>query len=260
MASAYSTILYDQKSKAFCWVMGMAAQEFYTNTIRALSEHKALNKPFDIEKYNQSNFSNMNIYIYLMKELLKAENFDLVKWNSSIHHPYRGKPFDINGMMAFDLICMSEAFNNLHEIKHIIIDKDSVSMEPHVEELTCDLYARDFMLNKILNYHRETKDDYDLVRSKRLIAVALSCSLFYMASPVKNWLDTQMHPSALKRIKNLFTSMTIYDDDHACAYLVTMLIFVANAHEIKLGCLDIKSYKTCAYNIAERLEEYATNY
>ena len=261
MASAYKTIIYDHKTKVFCWVMGMAVQEFYKNIIQVLSKHKDSKSLFNVEQYIKSNSPNMNLYIDLMKELLTTKNFDeITNWSITIPHPDQGKPIYIDGMMAFDLICMSEAFNNLHEIKHIIIDKDNVSMEPHVEELTCDLYARDFMLNKILNYHCKTKDDYRLVRSKRLMAVALSCSLFYMASPVKSWIDTEGHPSALRRVKSLFENMAISDNDHAHAYLVTMLIFVANTYEIELGCLEIKSYKTCAYNIAERLEEYATNY
>ncbi|MDR2226864.1 MAG: hypothetical protein LBE52_12810 [Providencia sp.] len=202
----------------------------------------------------------MSKYIDLMKALLKTDNLDTVQWNYSIPYPYLGKPQDDNGMMAFDLICMSEAFNNLHEIKHIIIKEDNVCIEAHAEELACDLYARNFMLDKISKYCIDTSYDFDLVKSKRLMAVALSCSLFYMASSVNSWIDTEGHPSALKRIENLFNAMTIYDDDHACAYLVTMLIFVANAYEIELGCLDIKNYKSCAYNIAKKLEEYTVNF
>ncbi|MEY0595423.1 phage exclusion protein Lit family protein [Providencia manganoxydans] len=260
MESGYGTIIYDHKTKIFCWVMGMAVQEFYKNIIRELSEHKISGKQFDIEQYNQRKLCGMSKYIDLMKVLLKTDNLDTVQWNYSIPYPYLGKPQDANGMMAFDLICMSEAFNNLHEIKHIIIKEDNVCIEAHAEELACDLYARNFMLDKISKYCIDTSYDFDLVKSKRLMAVALSCSLFYMASSVKSWIDTEGHPSALKRIENLFNAMTIYDDDHACAYLVTMLIFVANAYEIELGCLDIKNYKSCAYNIAKKLEEYAVNF
>lgn len=259
-SGVFDSIVYNHKTMTVCWVVGFCAQISFSALHEKIYSCKNTGHPLNIVNlYSDSIKQKIINGANLVKQLLDAEKFDNVKWVSDIPHPDMQKPNDVNGEMFFDISCMSMAFNILHELKHLSIKKDNENLTDHDEELACDDFAKHFIIDNIKDYSNSSGDDYSLVKNKRLMAIALSCSLFYMITPPSHWLGSETHPSISRRVKALFNSFDIADNDYASCYLSTSLLMVLFVFNIKVNELNVITLKSLSFNLLDKLDEFAIN-
>lgn len=257
-SGVFDSIVYNHKTMTVCWVVGACAQISFGAWHQEILSCQKDSCSLNVDNLRSDSINQQLIEgAYLVKQLLDAKKFDDVKWTSRIPHPDMQKPDDVNGKMLFDLSCMSMAFNILHELKHLSIKKYNENLTDYDEEFACDDFAKYFIIDNIKDYSNSSGEDYSLVRSKRLMAIALSCSLFYMITPPSHWLGSITHPPISRRVKKLFNSFDIADNDVACCYLSTSLLMVLFVFNIKVNELKAVTLKTLSFKLLDILDQFA---
>ncbi|WP_025154980.1 phage exclusion protein Lit family protein [Morganella morganii] len=259
-SGAYNSIIYSHKTMVTCWVVGACAQisfdAWHQIILRCQKDSIKLSL---IDLFSDSISKDLSSGARLVKRLLDADNFDDVTWYPKIPHPDLGKPIDVSGQMFFDVSCMSMAFNILHEINHISISNNGENLTGYEEEFACDAFAKRFLLEDIIKYSSLSGDDYNTVRSKRLMAIALSCSLFYMITQPKHWLESKSHPSISERVRALFCAVDISDNDLSCCYLSTSLLMVLLIFNVEVDELKCTTLKSLSFELLDILDDFARN-
>jgi Zn-dependent peptidase ImmA (M78 family) len=115
---------------------------------------------------------------------------------------------DVQARAASELATFAVGWALLHELQHIrhqhertstdLFDPDS---EPdHAEELSCDRFATQFLLEKADDYAESEQVAPERVRQKRELGVYFALFALTLLAK-KNWGDTQTHPAVQKRIE-----------------------------------------------------------
>jgi len=115
-----------------------------------------------------------------------------------------------------------------YSLLHIQREQDGTSADPyetdqtrrHAEELSCDRFAAQFLLEQVDRYAADVRVAADMVRLKRQLGIYFA--LFGLTLLAKNnWGDTSTHPAVQKRINAVRQEMETYPAEvaHAVAHV-----------------------------------------
>lgn len=104
---------------------------------------------------------------------------------------------------AYDLGCFAAAFVLLHETRHALKRANGDEYGGVVEELECDRYAIDFLLDRCDQYAGQNNYEPIAVLRKRAMGVFLGLAVTFESTELGLWLPSDSHPSAYVRIKQL---------------------------------------------------------
>jgi hypothetical protein len=256
----FGILKFTQRSMHQMWLLGFAAIKLlhlYAGIIKVIQIY---NQPLCVNTLN--NFIDLNqskqIYGNIINFTLKLkneENPSCLHWPKEIPAPWKGKPKDIDGAAAFDLICISGAYVFLHEIRHIqFCLENNAPFDKHDEELECDSFAKEMMLSKLSSYTDISGENIYLVRSKRAIGICFAIFYMLVLTPKESWSGSASHPSIKKRIEILANQLELGDEDSLWVFMAVLfcshLLFIENnSFSIKFA-----TTKELAISLVEEIE------
>ncbi|MEZ7207156.1 phage exclusion protein Lit family protein [Pseudoalteromonas sp. DY56-GL79] len=260
-AGSFGLILFDYKTMCNLWLFGFSTQEAFNLFLPYLYLSQITKIPFNPhilteDDSKSSHALRIDEIIRAIRALKEAGSIENINWPSSVPKPDSGKPSDLNGSMAFDLLCMVAAYCFLHEFRHVQIRNEGKVLDIHEEEFECDSYARDFLLGKIDEYSNTTGYDKDLLINKRSMAMALASVLLYVVTPEAYWNGSLTHPAISERIKNISSALEVKDDDYFWTYLSCALISVVRIDGIKIQNMVIVDQKSYALFLIQSIEKH----
>lgn len=118
--------------------------------------------------------------------------------------PKNGENMDWQAAAELATLAMGWAF--LHEVRHIQHQQQGTSgcdeITRRSEELDCDTFATNFMLDKAQEYSISTRENLESVIRKRQLGIYFA--LFTVTLLAKdNWEETISHPAVTDRIRNV---------------------------------------------------------
>ena len=119
----------------------------------------------------------------------------------------------------------------LHEVRHLQHQQEATGAAPgdspkrrRQEELSCDLYATRFLLDRVGEYATATAEPVAKVRQKREIGIYFALFAMVMIG-ADHWRETDTHPAMEKRIAEVIRKMNA--DGTRPADCVALMAFVA---------------------------------
>lgn len=172
-------IEFDDKTMAAFWLLGFAAWKIFVCHSPHLVLSLASGRPINATIFGKDDglaaaeeaFESL---LYTLRGILQASSLDDVSWPSDVPRPQADKTgLTIDQQATFDLLMIAAAYAFLHEIRHLIFAKDPDRPSAPDEEIACDTYARDFLLDKIDEYAARSQQCPDKVLMKRAMGAAL---------------------------------------------------------------------------------------
>ena len=254
--ASYGIINFNHKSLVKIWLLGFSMQKaFHAYSpfiILAIAKKWSLSSDeFTFDKTAKESISESQSILHKIDELISLSSIEQFEWPNGVPEPV-GKPSDCDGSMVFDLLCMSAAYNFLHEFKHIMFNESGVSISNHEEEMKCDEFARTFILEKIDEYSISSGYDLNNLKSKRAMSLAISSILLYFLTPRDNWSGTQSHPSIRSRVNGFIEYLDLPENDSFWLYFSCALLSILEFNSIIFTCNDVTSQKNfCIFLLDE---------
>lgn len=165
-----------------------------------------------------------------VRTLNRVETAGEFIWPPTIPHPTPTTSFaTTEDQASFELCAIATAFAFLHEMRHVTLAADgSASPDPKLEELECDRFAREFLLDSIGEYAVSSGDPEYKVRLKRAAGVALNAYFILVLTPPVLWCGSEKHPSVRERFEGILDATKDVPPDSwfwsmLCSWLIAHL-------------------------------------
>ena len=257
-AGAFGILKFTQRTMHQMWILGFAANQAlhsFSTTIAILRSGKLDTNELDEisdQSIEESKYKDLIKSVYKLAEVNNPATYS---WPSEVPKPENQKPTDLEGAATFDLICMSAAYVFLHEMKHIAFSIDNnAPSNLHEEELECDLFAKNIMLDELESYSKQSGYDLARLKSKRAMSIFLSLFFMLVITPLESWSGTETHPSIKTRIKSMVDGLSIHNDDILWIYMSSL--FLSHLRYLKKEPLviEFKTLKELAMSLISKIE------
>lgn len=194
-AGCYRDVHFNHRVMRAFWVASFAAWEGYSAVADGVTQGK-----LDLALFQE--------LIDCVRQILSAPDSETVRLPKDIPEPGH-LPDRIQQPMlraAAELAHFAIGWALLHEVRHIIHQRKGTSAgmhgsreAKHAEELSCDSFATQFLLDRVTDFAVETGQDAVLVKQKRELGIYFA--FFAIAVFANdNWGDSDTHPSVQQRI------------------------------------------------------------
>lgn len=190
------------------WLLGFAswrAIQAYSGVIWLLDYCHA---PFNRDQVSATHGQveadrDFDTLLQMVRELRDPQRFQGREWPSGIPRPTTTNQFaDPQHRAAYELACISGAFIFLHELQHVLFERDGNAPATVVEEeAACDLFARNFLMQSTERYASESQQDAAMVKSKRALGIMVAKMLMLEISPLEQWSSGSDHPAVGERVR-----------------------------------------------------------
>ena len=204
-AGAYRDVRFNNRAMRAFWLASFIAWEGY----RAIAES---NESDNIDDIDLIRFREL---IACFKGILKEDNVEAIPLPDGIPDPGTLPDGRKSPQMraAAELAIFAVGWALLHEVRHLQHQQEGTGAAPgdppekrREEELSCDLYATQFLLDKTDKYAAENRELVDNVRRKREIGIYFA--LFSMVLiGADHWHETDTHPAMDQRITKVMAEM-----------------------------------------------------
>jgi hypothetical protein len=165
--------------------------------------------------------------VRLLSEATSVESFS---WPPDVPKPDASAKFsNTTEQAAFELCVVATGFAFLHECHHLHLAQGGALMEPPIEELECDAFARDFLLKGIAEYSSASGEPEHLVREKRALGCALNGFFVLALTPKDLWKGSATHPPVSERFRRSFEAVGSVSPDGQFFSIVASLL-VSHLH------------------------------
>lgn len=163
---------------------------------------------------------------------------------------------DRNGMApqdqaAHDLTLMSTAFAFLHELRHVMFFRDGAPPARPEEELSCDVWARDFLVAKLGEYARTHGVPYERVLRKRSIASALGVLTLYETSDRWGDAGTKDYPPIADRMDAALLGTPLQPNDPFWMYYGAVLVAILRRRNHTFDAAGTSAMEYCQSLVEE---------
>ena len=128
---------------------------------------------------------------------------------------------------AYDLGCFAGSFVLLHKSCHALKRIAGLDYDGAAEEMACDSYAIDMLLDGSPEYARQNDVDPLAVVQKRAMGIFLGLIIIFEATERASWAITAGHPSIVSRATALYKrvdSLGLPPNDHFWTYATSVLL------------------------------------
>jgi hypothetical protein len=224
---------FDSKTIGWLWLLGFAGwRAFCLNgphvLLRSLTGREGdLATRSAREEYARAEAAFESV---VTRELAQVDDLSEENdWPAGVPHRQADKSgFDIEQQAAFDFIMIATAYLLLHEVRHVMFNRDAWRPSPSEEEMVCDAFARDFLLNEIATYAIEADVDAIRVMTKRAMGIALGAYVVYELTPAEQRGGGSNYPPIADRLEALISKLPLDDAspcwDFAASLLIVMLM------------------------------------
>lgn len=159
--------------------------------------------------------------------LIKADNTASVAWPVDIPRPNsdRNAFSDPQYQGTFDLTTMAVAFTLFHEFRHVMLDVDDERHDDlREEELSCDVWAREFMTAKLDVYGERHSHTYKEVLRKRSMGLVLASLILHEITPFYAHGGSNAYFSVGDRLRAILSSTNLPENDHFWVFAASVLV------------------------------------
>lgn len=241
-AGAFGILKFTYRTMLLMWLLGFAAKQSLVSYSTLIAKVRIYGKRFssreaDIIPDQENEHQEYKVLIDSIYELAAATDLNSFSWPNNVPHPENGKPKDNDGAAIFDLNCMATAYVFLHEMKHIAFSSDATTaINPIAEELECDCFAQEMMLDKLADYSTSSGYPLDRLKSKRAMSLALASFYMLVITPINLWGGSDSHPSLASRIESIVNKLQIPSDDIFWIFASSLYL----SHLRYIGCDSIE--------------------
>ena len=172
----------------------------------------------------------------ITQNLIEFPSLSMVEWPQEVPCPQADKKgLCLEQQATFDIIMIATAYLLLHEMKHVIFNKNSESRpdKSSEEEIECDNFARNFLLDSIDRYVSTSNEIKEKVLVKRAMGLALGAFILYEITPELGRAGNSDYPHICDRLENLIMATSLEDDSDFWIWTSTLLIAIL--HRIEPG-------------------------
>jgi Peptidase U49 len=228
-----SNVEFDSKTLGWIWLLGFAAW-------RAFCLHgphlflRWMNRAFldenmrgTDEAYSEAEAAFESI-LYVTRDLAQADGLNEADgWPDGVPHRQANKAgFDIEQQAAFDLTMIATAYALLHEVRHVMFNADGERPNRAQEEMACDAFARDFILNDVESYASASKESVDQVLMKRAAGIALGAYIVYEFTPADGRAGDENYPPIADRLYALIARLPPQTESRFWDFAASLLIAI----------------------------------
>lgn len=222
-AGPWGLILFTPRTMGQIWILGFAAWralEAYCPYVLLCNEIVHSTMPDDPDQVEAA----LEEELRKVEELRNISCVDAFEWPSVIPEPSSSLPKAVRERAIVDSIKIASAYVFLHEIQHVLFARSAARpLDRKAEELECDRFARDFLLERIPDYCINTGYAEDAVLEKRLIGLALGG--FILLQITKDRGGSESHPAVAERLGHL-TQNNGDAKTHSWVYACCLLLSV----------------------------------
>lgn len=224
-AGCYRDVRFNHRVVRAFWIAAFAAWEGY----RAITE---------TEDPAQCDLTRFGTLLDLFDEVISADAADEIPMPFGIPEPgtFADRHDNVPYRAAGELATLALGWAILHEVRHIRHQREGSSApsdnsDPNLsraEELSCDEFATDFLLERINEYAQSERVDVAAVRLKRELGIYFA--LFAVAMLAKGqWGESKTHPAVQDRINAIVARLGDHKDERALA--IAHVAFAALSHK-----------------------------
>ena len=188
------------------------------------------------------------------EKLIESPSLTMVEWPQEVPCPQADKKgLSLEQQATFDIIMIATAYLLLHEMKHVIFNKNSESRpeKSSEEEMECDIFARNFLLDSIDKYVSTSNESKEKVLDKRAMGLALGAFILYEITPECGRAGNSDYPHICDRLENLIMATSLEDDSKFWIWTSTLLIAILHRIEPGAEIPPLLPACTCKYLIDE---------
>jgi hypothetical protein len=249
---------FDSKTMGWLWLLGFAGWQAFRLHGPHVFLQSLTEKPIDAamrsadEGYASAEAAFESV-LYVTRDLAQRDNLNEENgWPEGVPPRHADKSgFDIEQQAAFDMIMIATAYMLLHEVRHVMFNRDGWRPSPSEEEIVCDTFARDFILNEVATYATEAGENAADVISKRAMGVALGAYVVYEFTAPDQRGGGANYPPIADRLDALISNLPLGGGspfwDFAASLLIAMLLRRDRAIEVP----DMDGRALCAALITE---------
>lgn len=136
--------------------------------------------------------------------LSEAQSVDDVPMPAGVPLPAPGVRSDnVADQAGFDLACMVAAYVFLHEVRHVLLaQSEGKTLAPVEEEMECDRFARNMMIDGAGEYARDHQVDPAAVAAKRALGILFAKLVIVAITPLAERQGSPTHPPVRDRIRS----------------------------------------------------------
>jgi hypothetical protein len=220
-AGLFRDVRFNHRVVRAFWIAGFAAWEGY----RAISEAT------DPAQCDLMRFGELLDHF---DEMISADAADECPMPFGIPEPgtFVEKQDNAPYRAAAELATIALGWAFLHEVRHIRHQREFTSApsdgsDPSLsrgEEISCDEYATDFIIEKVDDYAKDAGVAPDSVRLKRELAIYFACFAITLLAK-DNWQQSDSHPAVQDRINAIVARLGQQRDERAL--VIAHLAFTA---------------------------------
>lgn len=263
LEAGFGAIRFNQRSLHSLWILGFAAQKAFQLyypfiTYCQIFCFKRLPRISENDEESQRLSQECQLLLSSIHDLIQIEKSDDFVWPKGVPEPKDGKPQEIDNQITFDLNCIAAAFCFLHEIRHIQFNQKCESHNPQEEEIQCDTYACDFLIEKIEDYSKTSGYAVRFLKNRRGMGIILAAVLALLITPSDKWLDSASHPPLIKRISNIMELLDIPDNDGCWLYFSCLLLALLEQKKVGFQIQWVINQKEFCLDLLRQLELVST--
>ena len=149
---------------------------------------------------------------------------DVHDFDWPIEVPRRGVEAEdpVDGVIQ-DIIAIATSYIVLHELRHLTIHDNGETLDPHAEELECDHFAAQTLLERAADYASDSDISVERVNRLRAYGFVLGAFIVSAITPLGQWHESMSHPPLTARLSSLFKGLNIPSGDHFWLFPAALL-------------------------------------
>ncbi len=150
---------FSESTLAAVWLLGFTAWKIFSyhridfvSNLRVGQKLKFLWNQNEDERYLENEV--IRELHFIVERILREKNFSTTNWSDSVLPRQVNKVgFNCEQQANFDIFMIATSFLILHEVKHVMFNnQESACPERLDEEIACDTFAKEFLLDKICDF------------------------------------------------------------------------------------------------------------
>lgn len=224
-------VRFDTKTTDLFWLLGFSAWrsiEVYSpalviTMLSGLTIDQALHIDEKLTTFERDYKERMEA----AASLISATSTGEIAWPPDVPRPQadRDSFSDPQDKVAFDLTALALAFALLHEFSHVklLADRAQPDTLPE-EELSCDIWAREFMTAKLAAYARAHGHAFEEVSQKRAMALALAATIIHAITPTAAQWGNSEYPPLSARIQAIVAGFNLPPNSWYWFFVACLLV------------------------------------
>lgn len=249
---------FNSKTMGWIWLLGFAAWQAFNVHGPHLLVRSLTGQPVDATMRSaDQDYENaaaaFETVLYVTRDLAEVNSLDEQGgWPDGIPPRQADKTgFDVEQQAAFDLTIIATAYLLLHEMKHVMFNRDGMRPSPPDEEIDCDTFARNFILDEVETYATKVGEDAAKVMAKRAMGLALGAFVVYELTAPTQRAGGPAYPPVADRLDALIAKLPTSDDSPFWDFAASLLIAILMRRNRAITVPDADGRALCAALISE---------